>query len=189
MPGFRSAGAAVIFAVTGQVLALPAPAYAQTPVVDTDIYKPGVRNASSPMRVVVLSPTSFQDIETHQVYRLYGVDACDATQTATLGKQTWPCGTVAMAWTVNATLNKWIVCSPIRKDGEVIVGRCATGEMPDVAADMLKAGIAVTLPDEPDRRIPTYAALEREARKSFRGIWASTFQMPWLFRKSTPARP
>ncbi|MGX5832055.1 thermonuclease family protein [Mesorhizobium sp. 43Arga] len=60
------------------------------------------------------------------------------------------------------------------------VGRTVrvSGKMADVAGEMLKAGIAVTLPDDTDRRIPTYAQLEREARKSYRGIWARTFQMP-----------
>ncbi|WFU07187.1 thermonuclease family protein (plasmid) [Rhizobium sp. CB3171] len=149
-----------------------------------NIYTPGDSMATNPMRVVVLSSTTFEDVEAKQTYRLYGIDACDMGQTATLGKQTWPCGVVAMAWLVSATLNKWVVCSPIRKDETIIVGRCATGEMADIASEMLKAGIAITLPDPPDRRIASYAQLERDARKSHRGIWASTFQMP--YRKSSP---
>ncbi|MGX5844796.1 thermonuclease family protein [Mesorhizobium sp. ArgA1] len=59
--------------------------------------------------------------------------------------------------------------------------------MADVAGEMLKAGIAITLPDDADRRIPTYAQLEREARKSYRGIWQEP--LPWLYRKSSPPRP
>ncbi|MER9519410.1 hypothetical protein NKI44_19010 [Mesorhizobium sp. M0614] len=58
-------------------------------------------------------------------------------------------------------------------------GRCAASEMADVAGERRKAGVAVTLPDELDRRIPLYAQIERQARKTHRGIWASTFQMPW----------
>ncbi|MES0214209.1 hypothetical protein NKL07_02105 [Mesorhizobium sp. C280B] len=58
-------------------------------------------------------------------------------------------------------------------------GRCAC-EMAGVAGERLKAGIAVTLPDDPDRRIPLYAQIERQARKTHRGISASTFQMAWI---------
>ncbi|MER8950508.1 hypothetical protein [Mesorhizobium sp. M0809] len=61
--------------------------------------------------------------------------------------------------------------------------------MADVAGERLKAGVAVTLPDDPDRRIPLYAQIGREARKTHRGISASPFQMPWLYRKSSPAKP
>ncbi|WP_158704518.1 thermonuclease family protein [Rhizobium sp. NXC24] len=176
----------------GIALTTPLVAQARNSTLDADtapdIYTPGDSKATNPMRVVVVSPTTLEDVETKQTYRLYG-DACDMGQTATLGKQTWPCGVVAMAWLVSATLDKWVVCSPIRKDETIIVGRCATGEMADIASEMLKAGIAITLPDPPDRRIPSYAQLERDARKSHRGIWASTFQMPWLYRKSSPPNP
>lgn len=189
-PALRAIGLALLFIGTTQGFVL-----AQTPS-DTsaagspaDTYAPGERRATNPMRVVVLTPTTFQDVETGQIYRLYGIDACEAGQTATLGKQTWPCGVVATAWLVTATLNKWVVCAPVRTDGVVIVGRCATGDKPDIAADMLKAGLAVTLPADPDRLIPAYAELEREARKAYRGLWASSFQMPWLFRRSSPQTP
>lgn len=191
-PARKTIGAALAIAATscGLTLTMPPVAPAQVPTLDTatapGVYTPGDHAASNPMRVVVLSPTTFQDVETKQKYRLYGVDACDLGQTARLGKQTWPCGVVAVAWLVNATLDKWVACLPVRKDEAVIVARCATGEMADVAGEMLKAGIAITLPDDPDRRIPIYAQLEREARKSYRGIWASAFQMPWLYRKSSP---
>ncbi|WP_162258891.1 thermonuclease family protein [Mesorhizobium sp. Root172] len=188
----KTFGAALVIAATscGLALTMPAVSPAQVATLDTatapGVYTPGDHAASNPMRVVVLSPTTFQDVETKQKYRLYGVDACELGQTARLGKQTWPCGVVAVAWLVNATLNKWVVCLPVRTDVAVIVARCATAEMADVAAEMLKAGIAITLPDDPDRRIPIYGQLEHEARNSYRGIWASAFQMPWLYRKSWP---
>ncbi len=190
-PALRAIGAALLFAGTTQGLALAqtSPSDAAAASSPADTYTPSERRATNPMRVVVLTPTTFQDVETRQTYRLYGIDACEAGQTATLGKQTWPCGVVATAWLVTATLNRWVVCSPIRRDGAVIVGRCATGDLPDIAADMLKAGVAVTLPADSDRLIPAYAQLERDARKAYRGLWASSFQMPWLFRRSSPQTP
>ncbi|RUW31139.1 MAG: nuclease [Mesorhizobium sp.] len=191
-PARKTIGAALAIAATSCGLALTMPPVARrrsprwTPPRRPASIPRATTPASNPMRVVVLLPTTFQDVETKQKYRLCGVDACDLGQTARLGKQTWPCGVVAVAWLVNATLDKWVACLPVRKDEAVIVARCATGEMADVAAEMLKAGIAITLPDDPDHRIPIYAQLEREARKSYRGIWASAFQMPWLYRKSSP---
>ena len=157
----------------------------------SDSYSPPLTASTSPMRVEVLSATSFIDVETRQTYRLYGIDACDPSQKAALGKQTWACGIVAMAWLTTATLNRWVVCTPIREGAGVKVARCATGDIPDLAAEMLKIGHAVTLPGAEDRRIPTYARHERDARAAYRGLWASSFQMPWIWRQSPqePAQP
>lgn len=153
----------------------------------TESYAPRRTAGAAPMRVEVLSGTSFADVETRQVYRLYGIDACDPTQTATLGRQTWPCGTVATAWLVSSTLNKWVACTTIRSQDAVRVARCATGESSDLAAEMLKTGHAVTLPGADDRLIAGYAQLEKDARTAYRGLWASSFQMPWRFRQQHAA--
>lgn len=163
--------------------ALPANAPAPEP---PELYSPRQANATVPMRVEILSATSFVDIESRQLYRLYGMDACDARQTATLGKQTWPCGIVAMAWLVTATLNKWVACTTIRKQDEVRIARCATGDLPDIAAEMLKIGYAITLPAPEDRLIAAYGQHEKDARNAYRGLWASSFQMPWIFRQQQP---
>lgn len=167
------------------------PPSAPTAPQSLDLYAPQATTATVPMRVEVVTSTTFRDVETRQLYRLYGVDACDANQTAALGKQTWPCGVVATAWLVNATLNRWVACTPIRQTETLKLGRCATGEMPDLAAEMLKLGHAITLPSPEDRLIPTYAQLEKDARAAYRGIWASSFQMPWTFRQqaSPPIKP
>lgn len=163
----------------------PVPQVAPPP----EAYSPRPSAATVPMRVEILTSTSFLDVETRQVYRLYGVDACDARQTATLGKQTWPCGTVATAWLVTATLNKWVACTTIRQQDETRIARCATGELPDLAAEMLKIGYAITLPAADDRLIPTYAQHEKDARAAYRGLWASSFQMPWVFRQQHAVQP
>ena len=168
-----------------------APASAPAAPQPSDLYSPQSTTATVPMRVEVVTSTTFRDVETRQLYRLYGVDACDANQTATLGKQTWPCGVVAISWLVNVTLNRWVACTPIRQNETLKLGRCATGEIPDLAAEMLKLGHAITLPSPEDRLIPTYAQLEKDARAAYRGIWASSFQMPWTFRQqaSPPNKP
>ena len=135
------------------------------------------------MRVQVISSTSFKDILSGQTFRLYGIDACASDQTASLGQQSWACGTVATAWLTLATLNKWIACTPVRSDPDAIVARCATSEYPDVAAEMLKTGYAVRLPDPPDRQISDYETIENAARAAYRGLWGSQFQMPWDYRE------
>jgi len=134
------------------------------------------------MRVEVLSGTRFRDIETSAIYNLYGIDACEATQVALMGRQPWDCGTVARAWLILATLNKWVACTPIRKDAEIYVARCSTSDYPDLAAEMLKVGYAVQLPAEVDRKIPGYLSIELSAKNAYRGLWASQFQMPWDYR-------
>lgn len=179
-------------AVISLVVVLNTPIGAQTPSAapgdaTPESYAPRTSAGAVPMRVEVLSATSFADVETRQVYRLYGIDACDPTQTATLGRQIWPCGTVATAWLVTVTLNKWVACTTIRSQDAVRVARCATGESPDLAADMLRLGHAVTLPDQSDRLIAGYAQLEKDARTAYRGLWASSFQMPWRFRQQHAA--
>ena len=87
-------------------------------------YRPRLATQVPPMRVEVVDGVRLRDIETGQVYRLFGIDACAPAQTAMLGRQPWPCGTVAIAWLVNATLNKWLTCAPIREQaGEQVAGR------------------------------------------------------------------
>ncbi len=54
---------------------------------------------------------------------------------------------------------------------------------------MVSDGVAMTLPPtEKDPQIRAYAAAEREARKAYRGLWASTFESPWEFRADLAQR-
>ncbi len=146
-------------------------------------YKPKLLAQAPPLRVEVIDGVRVRDIETGMTYRLFGIDACAPAQTAMLGRQPWPCGTAAVAWLVNATLNKWLTCAPIREDASEQVARCASANYPDLSAAMLKAGLAVVAPAaDGDPVIGGYAAAEAEARKAFRGLWSSAFQMPWDWR-------
>lgn len=149
-----------------------------------EIYTPKSALQTRPMRVEVINATTMRDIETGSIYRLYGVDACELSQTASLARQKWPCGVVATAWLVNATLNKWIACTPIRVEALTQVARCATGEYPDIAAEMLKTGTVITTNSTQDQLIPSYKQNEADARKAYKGVWGSQFQMPWDYRSS-----
>ena len=149
-----------------------------------NVYTPRSGVQATPMRVQVIDAVSFADVETKATYRLYGVDACSLLQSATLGKQQWPCGSVALAWMVSATLNKWITCNDVRPGDAKSAGlvRCATAEHADLALDMLKEGMAVVPPDPLDRQVKAYLSAEQDAKHAYRGMWSSSFQMPWLFR-------
>ncbi|WID99752.1 nuclease (plasmid) [Bosea vestrisii] len=145
-------------------------------------YSPKGSQQSPPLRVEVMEGVKFRDIETGDVYRLYGIDACAPAQRATLGRQPWPCGVMATAWLVSATLGKWVACAKIHEIDGVIQARCASSQHGDLGATMLREGLAVAVPVEPPLR--TYAALEQDARKAYRGLWASRFQMPGEFRRN-----
>jgi endonuclease YncB( thermonuclease family) len=171
-----SAGIAVVALAT-------MPCFAQSATNPPTLYRPNVAAQLPPLRVEVIDGIRFRDIETNAIFRLYGIDACASGQTATLGRQPWPCGTMVKAWLVTATLNTWLACSVIRDDGDEHVARCATAAHRDLAADMLREGVAVLAPandEEPVLR--EYAAAEQQARKAYRGLWSSTFQMPWDWR-------
>jgi endonuclease YncB( thermonuclease family) len=146
-------------------------------------YEPKAAPEPSPLRVEVIDGVRFRDIESKAIYRLFGVDVCAPGQTATLGRQAWPCGTMATAWLVKATLNAWLACVTIRKNGDEQVARCSTARHPDLAAAMLEDGVAVLAPaTSAEAPVAAYAAAEAQARKSFRGLWASAFEMPWDWR-------
>lgn len=150
-------------------------------------YAPKGQQQSTPLRVEVIEGVRFRDIETGEIYALYGIDACAPQQRATLGRQPWPCGVMATSWLVSVTLGKWIACARIHESDGVIQARCASSQHGDLGAAMLREGLAVAVPVDPP--LKTYAALEQDARKAYRGLWASRFQMPGEFRRSAAASP
>ena len=168
-------------------------ARAQTPVAAPESMRghaPSGALQSPPLRVEVIDGKRFRDIETQITYRLYGIDTCEPNQIARLGRQSWPCGTMAKAWLVTATLNKWVACNVLRQNEGEHLARCASADHADIAGDMIRDGVAVTSgPAERDPGIWAYAAAETEARKAYRGLWSSSFLMPWDYRDATRQRP
>lgn len=160
-----------------------APCLAQSASPTPNLYRPKMAPQVSPIRVEVIDGTHFRDIETGDVYRLSGIDTCAPGQLARLSRQPWPCGTMATAWPVNATLNKWLACVTVRENGGERVARCASASYPDLAAGMLHDGVAVLAPSSPEEPvIASYSLAEQQARKAYRGLWSSVFQMPWDWR-------
>jgi endonuclease YncB( thermonuclease family) len=151
-------------------------------------YEPQSQVQTKPMRVEVIDGNRFRDIESGAVYRLWGVDVCAPDQTALLGRQPWPCGTMARAWLVNETLGKWVSCVLLDKQGDELAVRCSSSTHQDVALAMLKEGVAVALPPEREpKQVKVYLAAQEAARKAFRGLWGSAFDMPWAYRSQLAA--
>ena len=172
----------ILIAVAGLAL-LPGNAGAQSANAPSNIYTPKTQPQPQPLRVEVIDGARFRGIETRTVYRLYGIETCAPDQTARLGRQPWPCGAMAVAWLVTATLNRWLACGSVRMEGDEQLVRCATAGHADLAADMLHDGVAVLAPLAPDDlKIPSYVAAQADARKAYRGLWSSTFEMPWDWR-------
>ena len=125
LPSIVSA-AMLVAGVAGQSIAASADQTASSEPLG--FYSPKGSQQSPPLRVEVLEGVKFRDIETGDVYRLYGIDACAPTQRATLGRQPWPCGVMATAWLVSATLGKWVACARILEGDGVIQARCASSQ-------------------------------------------------------------
>lgn len=160
-----------------------APCLAQSPEPAPTLYQPKIAAQVPPMRVEVIDGVRFRDIETGNVFRLSGIETCAPGQVAKLDRQPWPCGTMATAWLVNTTLNKWLACVTVRETENERFARCASASYPDLAAAMLRDGLAVLSPaTSQEPAIRDYLLAEHLARKAYRGLWSSVFQMPWEWR-------
>ena len=159
-------------------LGLISTAYAET-------YNPKFQENTVPFLAEVTGATTFKDVATGKIYRLYGIEGCALDQFATAGNQKYLCGIQAQGWLISATLYNAIICTPVRQDNDVVVARCATGQFQDIAQEMLGLGLAVMSPKAEDQLIPEYAKTEGEARKEFRGLWRSEFEMPWTFKAAS----
>jgi endonuclease YncB( thermonuclease family) len=170
----RATIAITIFSAT----TFSAPSFAET-------YNPKFQENTVPFLAEVTGATTFNDVATGKAYRLYGVEGCASEQYATAGNQKYLCGIQAQGWLISATLYNAIICTPVREDKDVTFARCATGQFPDLAQEMLNQGLAVMSPKAEDQLIPDYAKTESAARKDFRGLWRAEFEMPWTFKSAS----
>jgi endonuclease YncB( thermonuclease family) len=164
-------------AITILTVTLSSASFAET-------YNPRFQENTVPFLVEVTGATKFKDVATGKTYRLYGVEGCAAGQYATAGNQKYLCGIQAQGWLISATLYNAVICTPVRVEHDVTVARCASGQYPDIAQEMLSLGLAVMSPKAEDQLIPEYAKVEGDARKEFRGLWRSEFEMPWTYKSA-----
>lgn len=141
------------------------------------------------MRVSVLDGRTFRDTASGATYRLYGIETCEAGQVAELGPQRWPCDVVPVAWLVAATLNKWVACNVVVETDGIRHARCASNDYPDMGQELLRTGAAVVDAAQSGPLIDLYRSAEAEAKRSSRGLWGSTFEMPWAYRQRQGSLP
>lgn len=111
--------------------------------------------------------------------RLEGVDAPEARQVCQLEGKPWRCGQAAAL-----ALDAFIASRPLRCEWRArdrygrVLGLCTVGGT-DLGAWLVRSGWALAF-----RRFSTaYVPLEDEARAASTGLWASTFDLPWEYRR------
>jgi endonuclease YncB( thermonuclease family) len=112
--------------------------------------------------------------------RLFGIDAPEYHQTCSRENGRWNCGIDAARALRGMIAGREVSCAPRDRDryGRV-VAVCRAGEL-DLGAAMIRGGFAVSY--------GAYEADEREARAARRGIWASRFDNPAVWRARHPRR-
>jgi endonuclease YncB( thermonuclease family) len=113
----------------------------------------------------------------HQI-RLFGIDAPEYRQTCQVNASPWACGADAAAALRMAVHGKQLTCIARDRDvyGRTVASCLAAGQ--DVGAAMVNQGLAVVL----DNGRADYAAVEDQAKRAQRGIWASEFVTPAEYR-------
>ena len=112
--------------------------------------------------------------------RLYGIDAVELYQSCDRGGQPWACGREAAQALRRMVAGREVACRARDRDRyNRVVAVCHAGGV-DLAAAMIKGGLAVSY--------GAYQADEREARDARRGIWSSKFDPPGVWRARNPRR-
>ena len=116
-----------------------------------------------------------------QRIRLHGIDAPESAQTCQRDGKEWRCGQAAAL-----ALSDWIGAATItchQTDTDRYkrsVARC-TNNGQDVGQWLVAQGWAM---DWPLYSGGAYAAAQDDSKRARRGIWGSTFQLPWEWRKT-----
>lgn len=119
-------------------------------------------------------------IEIHgQRIRLFGIDAVESGQRCTRNGQPWNCGKDAAFALADRIGRSAIDCRGDERDryGRLVAVCFKGGE--DLNRWMVEQGWAVAY----RRYSVDYVAEEVAARAAGRGLWSSTFDMPWDWRK------
>ncbi len=119
-------------------------------------------------------------LEIHgQRIRLFGIDAVESGQRCMRGGQKWNCGKDSAFALADRIDHSTIVCKGREHDryGRLVAVCFKGGE--DLNSWMVEQGWAVAY----RRYSVDYVAAEDAARAARRGLWSSTFDMPWEWRK------
>lgn len=120
-------------------------------------------------------------LEIHgQRIRLWGADAPESRQTCERQGLSYRCGAEAANALSNWIGGRTVTCRPQGRPDRYrrIVARCAVGSV-DMASWLVRNGYALDF-----RRYSggAYAADQSQAEAARRGVWAGTFEHPWIWR-------
>lgn len=120
-----------------------------------------------------------------QFIRLFGVDACEKDQPATTPSgQIVSCGDPAEASLKEWTAGKTIRCEIRDYDRyQRALAVCGTEQVPDFSAELIRRGDAVAYRYRNRAVWPEYGRIEERAKRQNAGIWAYSFDEPWIHRK------
>lgn len=121
-------------------------------------------------------------LEIHgQRIRLFGIDAVESRQRCNRDGQAWNCGKESAFALADRIGRSAIDCRGRERDryGR-LVAVCFKGAE-DLNRWMVEQGWAVAY----RRYSVDYVAAEEAARAARRGLWSSTFEMPWEWRKTS----
>lgn len=111
--------------------------------------------------------------------RLHGIDAPESSQTCHRAGEPWRCGQEAALRLDELVRDKTVSCRETDRDryGRTVAVCHAAGR--DLNEQMVLEGLALAY----RRYSRDYVAAEEQAREEGRGIWASEFVEPWLWRR------
>ncbi|WP_407166602.1 thermonuclease family protein [Bradyrhizobium sp. ORS 111] len=112
--------------------------------------------------------------------RLWGIDAPESTQLCRGDDSLqYRCGAKAANDLDGFIARRPVDCSPISLDryGRM-VATCTVGGI-DLSEWLVRGGLALDWPQYSKRR---YSAVQREAERAGRGLWAGSYIEPWLYR-------
>ena len=112
--------------------------------------------------------------------RLWGLDAPELRQTCRASVTSLPCGELARDHLIVLIHSRPVRCA-IRGRGYYgrHLGVCYEGSA-DLNRALVEAGWAVIDPRYPS----TYQAQQDGARAARRGVWATEFELPWVWRRA-----
>ncbi len=122
---------------------------------------------------------------------LLGIDAPEAHQICTDSKGTWKCGESAFAVMDQVAKVAPVTCTlkggpdPFQRRS----GTCLRADGTDIASEMVKQGMAVPYPRDPENA--KYTADETAAKAAKIGLWEAgvKFDDPWVYRMKNDHSP
>lgn len=155
-----------------------------SPLVDVPFPERNQRVQKTAKRTVV-GRASVVDGDTIKIHgeriRLWGIDAIEGNQTCNVDGQVWQCGRHA-AYGLSLYLEGQTVnCRERNKDQYGRTVATCIARSTDVSSWLVREGLAL---DYKRYSGGAYAAEQSNAKREKKGVWRSTFQEPWEWRKS-----